>query len=118
LGDPNLRGNQDAGYLFIDAFTMRRGLLQKSLMAGGPIQEKSFYYDIVLTLGCNPWAVRYLFAVHAWNHGATTDQIAQATQTTAAAAAITFEKVEGAHKTQQAIDTVSNVLFPKKRKKK
>ena len=118
LGDPNLRGNQDAGYLFIDAFTMRRGLLQKSLMAGGPIQEKSFYYDIVLTLGCNPWAVRYLFAVHAWNHGATTDQIAQATQTTAAAAAITFEKVEGAHKTQQAIDTVSNVLFPKKRNKK
>ena len=93
LGDPNLRGNQDAGYLFIDAFTMRRGLLQKSLMAGGPIQEKSFYYDIVLTLGCNPWAVRYLFAVHAWSQGATIDQIAQATQPPTATAAITFEKV-------------------------
>jgi hypothetical protein len=96
---------------------MRRGLLQKSLMAGGPIQEKSFYYDIVLTLGCNPWAVRYLFAVHAWNHGATIDQIARATQITTATAAKTFDKVQGAKRTQQASDTVSNVLFPKKGKK-
>jgi hypothetical protein len=118
LGDANLRGHQDAGYLFIDGFTKRRGLLQKSLMAGGPIQEKSFYYDIVLTLGCNPWAVRYLFASHALSHGATMGQIAQATQITAATAAETFKKVQGAQKTQQANDTVSNVQFPKKAKKK
>jgi hypothetical protein len=117
LGDPSLRANIDAGYLFIDAFSKRRGLLQTALPAGGRINEKSFYHDIVLTLGCNPWAERYLTAAEGWRQGLSDDQIGALTQTTAATAKKTFGEVRGPEKTQQANASVAR-MYSKNRKKK
>jgi hypothetical protein len=114
LGPLNLRGNQDAGYFFIDSFSKRRGRHQASSPAGGPIGQKAFYHDIVVTLGYNAWAAIYLFAADAWRHDVPTDQIAAATQTTVVNAEITFGKVRGPEKTQRANATVAKLLSVKK----